>query len=169
MLLPKPIWKDIPGYEGIYQVNQFGQVRSLNYNHTGQKKRLKPRKTRGYLRVALCKNGKVKNYRIHRLVAEAFLPNPNNLPCINHIDENKENNCLSNLEWCSYEYNINYGTRNEKAGESQSKKIMCVETGEIFKGTREASRRTGIAQSNISQSCNGKRKTAGGYHWGFIN
>lgn len=99
----------IKGYEN-YEVRPNGEV--IN---TKSGKILKPQKnTRGYLQVGLSKDGTKKHFLIHRLVAEAFIPNPLNLPCVNHRDENKTNNCISNLEWCTYEYNNNYGTRTEK-------------------------------------------------------
>lgn len=115
MLLPKRIWRDIPGYEGLYQVSNTGQVRSLNYKRTGQTKILKPAAaSNGYKTIRLCKNGKCETYTVHRLVAQAFIPNPNNLPCVNHKDENKTNNVAWNLEWCSYSYNNIYGTKIER-------------------------------------------------------
>ena len=102
--------KDIKGYEGLYAITPEGDVYSYK-----RKKFLKPGVNGiGYLYVSLCKDGKIKHYGVHRLVAEAYIPNPDNLPQINHKDENKENNCLQNLEWCDAKYNINYGTRNEK-------------------------------------------------------
>lgn len=105
------IWKDIDGYEGLYQVSNLGRVKSLNYNHTNQEKILRQIKTKGgYVIINLCKNGKSKNFLVHRLVANAFLENLNNLPQVNHIDENKENNVVSNLEFCDAKYNNNYGT-----------------------------------------------------------
>lgn len=120
------IWKDIPGYEGKYEVSNLGNVRSLNYNHTGEIKLLKQgTNKKGYKLVNLCKNGKQKCYLIHRLVAMTFIPNPNNLPIINHKDENKVNNNVNNLEWCTYEYNNNYGTRNERTSESHKGKKGC--------------------------------------------
>ena len=113
------VWRDVPGYEGKYQVSNTGQVRSLNYMHTGKTKILKQDTSkRGYKRVILSKNGKVKAYSVHRLVAIAFIPNPNNWPQVNHKDENPANNFYKNLEWCTPKYNMNYGTRNERAGES---------------------------------------------------
>ena len=105
------ILKDIKGYEGRYQISDTGQVYSLV-----SKKYLKPQDDgRGYLFVRLTnKKGIVKNEKIHRLVAQAFTPNPDNLPEVNHIDENKYNNCVDNLEWCSVKYNRNYGTRYQR-------------------------------------------------------
>ena len=102
--------KDIKGYEGLYAITSCGKVWSYR-----RKKFLKPVANRvGYFYVNLCINGNHTSYAIHRLVAEAYIPNPENLPEINHKDENKENNCLQNLEWCNRKYNINYGTRNDK-------------------------------------------------------
>lgn len=115
MLLPKRIWKDIPGFEGLYQVSNDGKVRSLNYNRTGKKQILKQSMDRGgYKMVQLWKNNKKETCKVHRLVAQTFIPNPNNWPQVNHKDENKSNNHISNLEWCTQEYNSNYGTRNER-------------------------------------------------------
>ena len=119
MLLPKRIWRDIPGYEGKYQVSNTGQVRSLNYNGTGKKQILKGGTTiHGYKQVILYKDGKHKRYSVHRLVAQAFIPNPNNLPQVNHKDENKTNNVAWNLEWISPKDNCNYGTRNKRRSEA---------------------------------------------------
>lgn len=112
------IWKDIPGYEGKYQVSNTGEVESLNYNGTGKTKSLKQSTDKkGYKHVRLFKNGKGKTYKVHRLVAMLFIPNPNNLPIINHKDENKTNNNVNNLEWCTYEYNNTYGTARKRASE----------------------------------------------------
>lgn len=123
MLLPKRIWKDIQGFEGLYQVSNDGKVRSLDriINYKDGRARLekghklKPHADKkGYTRVTLCKNNKCKPYLVHRLVAMAFIPNPNNWPQVNHKDENKTNNTVWNLEWCDRIYNCNYGTRNER-------------------------------------------------------
>ena len=123
MLLPKRVWKDIPGYEGLYQVSDTGQVRTLNYRRTGQTKILKPGYTKdGYTIVVLCKDGKGKTYTVHRLVALAFIPNADNLTEVNHKDENKTNNHVSNLEWCDRTYNNNYGTRNKRASKTMKNK-----------------------------------------------
>lgn len=110
----KEIWKDVKGYEGKYQISNLGRVKSLNYARRKQVRILRPgiQKKTGYISVSLLKEGKQKTKTIHRLVAEAFIPNPKNLKQINHKDENKQNNCVNNLEWCSAKYNSNYGHRN---------------------------------------------------------
>lgn len=105
-------WKDVPNYEGLYQVSNLGRIKSLrDKNGKAREKILKLKLSKfGYYQICLCKNGKQKWYFVHRLVALAFIPNPNNLPQINHIDENKTNNYVENLEWCTSKYNSNYGT-----------------------------------------------------------
>ena len=116
------LWKDIKTYEGLYQVSNLGNVKSVdryiyagdNSNHKYQHIKehyLKLNGGRKYIQVILCKNGKTKAFLVHRLVAEAFIPNPNNLPCVNHKDENPKNNHVDNLEWCTYSYNNTYNGR----------------------------------------------------------
>ena len=171
------IWKDIEGYYGLYQISNLGRVKSLNYRRTGKEKILKQAKTKlGYLFVFLKhKQEKAKPYYIHRLVAEAFIDNPNNLTEINHIDEDKTNNASSNLEWCTRLYNINFGTRNERSRISRtndikrSKQVLCVETGKIYPSTKEVQRQLGFRQGNISKCCNGKGKTAYGHTWKYVS
>lgn len=110
-------WKEIPGYEGLYEVSNMGNVRNVRRN-----KLLKLSKTtNGYIRVSLCKNGIKTGLTVHRLVAEAFIPNPYNLPEVNHRDEDKTNNRVDNLEFCDRKYNVNYGTRNIRAKETAIK------------------------------------------------
>lgn len=147
------IWKPIKGYEEFYAVSNLGKVKSLKY---GKEKILKPRKVKGYLYVALCKDGKVKNFRVHRLVAEAFIPNPMGLPEINHKDEVKNNNCVENLEWSTREHNINYGSRTERTSKPvEASKFPDFRTIELrFVSTAEAGR-NGYNQSNVSCCCNG--------------
>ena len=102
MIFMEEIWKDIDGYEGLYQVSNLGRVKSFNYNRTGKEMNLKPVNTCngfGYLYVNLNKNGKTRLFYIHRLVAKAFLENPDHKSDVNHKDENKTNNCVENLEW----------------------------------------------------------------------
>lgn len=129
MLLPKQIWRDIPNYEGLYQVSNTGRVRSLNYRRTAKTKVRKQGTNKlGYKNVNLCKDGKRKGYLVHRLVAQAFIPNPNNYPVVNHKDENPSNNTVWNLEWCTQEYNINYGNCKQKIKEAKSDNVLYINT-----------------------------------------
>lgn len=167
------IWRDIEGYEGCYQVSNFGRVKSLKFC---KEKILKAQLVSGgYLAVNLCKECKRKTHTIHRLVAFAFLPNPDNFPFVNHKDENPSNNIVSNIEWCSAEYNTNYGTRNRRIAESNtnhpkfSKQVLCVETGKVYPSTKQVERELGFANTNISAACNGKYKSAYGFHWRYID
>lgn len=169
-------WRDIAGYEGLYQVSNLGRVKSLNYRHTGKGKILKPDKNKyGYLQVTLYKNGKYNRRFVHRLVARMFIPNHKNLPQINHKDENKENNRIDNLEWCDAKYNINYGTRNERAAKSllnnkyRSKPVLCVETGKVFSSAMEAERKTGADHSNITKCCRGELIRTKHLHWQYVD
>ena len=127
------IWKDIEGYEGLYQVSNKGRVKSLkrkicsNSNHkynTLSEKLLKLSGGGKYIQVILCKDGKTSAKLVHRLVAQAFIPNPNNLPCVNHKDENKKNNDVRNLEWCTYKYNNEYNGRIEKCKDKISLTLL---------------------------------------------
>ena len=175
------LWKDIKGFEGLYQVSTFGRVRSLdkyidvkirNVDKVLKRgKILKPTYGKnGYLRVFLCKNGKRTNFCVHRLVAEAFIPNPLNLPVINHKDEVKDNNYPYNLEWCTVKYNSNYGTAIKRSAEKRSKKVYQYDLeGNLIKewdGTREAGR-NGFSNSHISSCCLGKEKFHKGYIWSY--
>ena len=111
----KEIWKDVVDFEGLYQVSNKGRIRSLKY---GKEKILKLVRTHnGYLRICLIKNGEKKMCLVHRLVSQVFLPNPQNLPDVNHKNEDKTNNNVNNLEWCDKKYNSNYGTRNQRISE----------------------------------------------------
>ena len=153
--------KDILGYEGLYAITSCGKVWSYK-----SKKFLKPQKKRdGYLQVGLCKGGERKYYKIHRLVAMTYIPNPDNLPQVNHKDENKENNALPNLEWCDGSYNINYGSRNKRVSQTLSKPVFCVELNKTFDGASAAARELGLDNSHIIKCCKGKQKTCGGYHF----
>lgn len=160
----KEIWKDIKGYEGKYLISNTGKVKSLNYNNTKKSKLLKQNNINGYNTVCLWENSKSKRCRVNRLVAEAFISNPSNLPEVNHKDENKMNNNVDNLEWCDSKYNCNYGNRNKKL----SKPIQCIETGIIYPSILQAGKQTGINHYHIGDVARGKRHTAGGYHWRYI-
>ena len=154
-------WKSIAGYEGIYEVSDQGRVKSLKY---GKERILKPRKDScGYLQVNLCKDGQKKMSLVHRLVSEAFIPNPNNLETVNHKDEVKTNNVASNLEWMSRVDNKRYSA-------NKSVKMFDKSTGELlatFPSLMEAERVTGIDNRNISKCCMGKYKSSGGYIWRY--
>ena len=151
-------WRDIKGYEGLYQISSFGRVKSLNYNRTGKSKIMKNGTVKGgYKNIQLSKNGKIKVYLIHRLVAEAFIPNSNNLPEINHKDAIVYNNNVFNLEWCNHYENINENNRLTHF----YKKVKCITTGEVFSSVKEASIKYNIARSSISHCCIGNRKSAG--------
>lgn len=176
------IWKDVKGYEGLYQVSNLGRVKSLSraLPHTKgyiahYKGKLLPlQKCRNYSRVGLSKNGKQTGYFVHRLVAEAFIPNPDNLPEVNHKDENPSNNNVNNLEWCSHLYNSNYGTRRRRISETTlnnpytSQAVLCVETGIVYPSAHEASRQTNVNLVNLCRVCRGERNQAGGYHWKYV-
>ena len=155
--------KDIKDYEGLYAITRDGKVWSYKRNkflkHVLDKD--------DYHKVSLCKNGKKKSFRIHRLVAKAFIPNPNNLPEVNHKDEDKSNNCVENLEWMSKIDNINYGTGSKRSAKKRSKPVYCIELNKIFDGARQAARELGLDNSNIIKCCKGKLKTTGGYHFRY--
>lgn len=169
------IWKDIEGYEGKYEVSNLGNVRSLNYRGTGGIKLLKQGTTRGYKLTCLYKNGKGKQYWVHRLVAIAFIPNPNNLPVVNHKDENPSNNNVNNLEWCTQEYNINYGTARKRASESIRGenhplygKHLSKETKKKIsksnKGKNKGKHRSEETKKKISKSLRGENSPFYGKH-----
>ena len=153
--------RDVKGYEGLYAVTSCGKVWSYK-----RKKFLKPISHRGYLIINLCKNGKIEQFFIHRLVAEAYIPNTDNLPMINHKDENKANNCLQNLEWCDAKYNNNYGTRMKRISEKIKKPILQFDLeGNFIKEWLSATDVGREIQSNICMCLKGKKQTAYGYKW----
>lgn len=169
----KEIWKDIRDYEGIYEISNFGRVKR-------EKKILKSSKnSMGYYLVSLSKNGKSKTYSIHRLVAETFIPNPSNFSCVNHKDENKENNKLDNLEWCTYQYNTTYRNaikKRLKTFEKNSKLSIPIiqydkEENLIkeWKSIRCVEKKLKIDSGSITKVCKGKRLSAGGYVWKYLN
>ena len=184
-------WRPVVGYEGLYEVSNMGRVKSVertawcgNGYRTVHERILRTRKNRyGYVIVNLYQEGKMKTCCIHRLVAESFIPNPDNLPDINHKDEDKTNNNVDNLEWCSRSYNNTYNGRAKKAGKKIGKKlrnhpktskpIIGIDkvTGLIveFPSTHEASRQLGIGQNNICACCKGKLKSCGGFYWYYSN
>ena len=169
------MWKDVNGYSGLYKVNENGDIFSIR-----ARKNLKPNLLRsGYYQYTLNKDGKRKLMLGHRVVAEAFIDNPDGYPMINHKNEIKTDNRADNLEWCTNSYNQKYGSlpkRRRKSGawkkgvEATKKAVAQMNRGviiETFESISEASRKTGINLSNISQCCKGNRETAGGYSWIF--
>ena len=178
----KEIWKDIKGYEGLYQVSNLGRVKSFPRRGTHVKEIhiLKPAKDgKGYYMVHLSKNNKKHMKRIHRLVAETFIPNPNNLPQVNHIDGNKANNISSNLEFCTNEYNMQQawklGLRDDvyKKGKDHQRSVVVNQfdlQGNFIKKwycVRDIERQLGFDNRNICACCRKKRPTAYGYKWEY--
>ena len=170
-------------YEGLYKVSNLGKILSLNYKNTGKAKLMNPSDNGcGYLRVCLSKNGEDKWCLVHRLVATAFLENPENLPEVNHKDENKKNNFVflnedgsvdkkrSNLEWKNHRDNLNHGTHNERMAKTKSKKVLQFSlSGELIRewdSTAECGR-NGFNQGNIVSCCNGKLPQYKGFIWKY--
>lgn len=170
------LWKDIAGYENLYQVSNLGNVRSF-WGKTP--KILKATKNNeGYWRIGLNHYNKPpKKFLVHRLVAEAFIPNPKNLPLVNHKDENPSNNNVNNLEWCTREYNLNYSTAKERRvkkltnRKDLSKPVLQYDKNgnfiEEYPSLMDAERKTGVFHSNIGKVCKGKYRTYGGYVWKY--
>ena len=183
------IWKDVKGYEGFYQVSNLGRVKSLERDiyfpngtiirHMEEKILVPALNNNGYSYVNLCKNGKTKKEYVHRLVAMAFIENPENKPMVNHKDEVKTNNVVDNLEWCSAQENINYGTRTARAAQNhkdfklgnnpRAKAVFCVELNKKFDCITRAGKELGVNINCIVSVCRGKTKTAGGFHWRYAN
>lgn len=161
-------WRPVPEFEDLYEVSNTGEVRSLCKRFGNETRILKAGVgSRGYLNVTLCRKGQQKTVNIHRLVATVFIPNPDNLPCVNHKDENKRNNAVDNLEWCSYYDNNVYGQRLVKSAKKRGIPVRCIETGIVYPSSLAASRETGLHASKITLCCHGRRKTTGGCHWEF--
>lgn len=189
------LWKDIKGYEGLYEISNLGQVRSIPRKGTFKYKHiLKTKKNKsGYLMVHLFKNGKGKAFTVHRLVAKTFLEKSLNKQDVNHIDGNKENNYVSNLEWMTHKENMKHARKNNLIeisdnvinqgrkigrkygklnGKKRAKKVIQYKENNILKvwnSLTEANKHTNVAVSGISKCCHNKRMCAGGYKWSFLN
>ena len=154
---------EIEGFEN-YEVSNLGKVRNIKSGRM-----LKPYLNHGYLMLCLYGYNKRKNLLLHRIIATAFIDNHEEKPCVNHIDENKLNNDLSNLEWCTERENAIHGTRTKRVAEKLSQKVIQLDLNDnilnVFKSMRQAERETGIDATSISACCNGKRKSAGKYKW----
>lgn len=186
------IWKDILGYEGLYKISNTGKVINCK---TNKQMAVSANNIGGYYRIGLTKDRKRKQFSLHRLIAIAFIPNPENKPCIDHINTIRTDNRVENLKWCTrHENQMNPITRknlrrdftethrkkiseslkgkphskehNEKVSLAMSKRpIICVETGEIYKSTLDIQRKIGLWHQNIVKVLQGKLKTCGGFHW----
>ena len=161
------LWKDVPGYEGLYKVSNFGRVKSMPRG--GFKGGfLGNEDNEGYIKVTLSKDGKIKNFSVHRLVASLFLEKEPGKDFVNHKDENPSNNNVDNLEWCTSKENANYGSRNYKLSLKNGKTVECVETGCRFRSANFAAKVLGLSASHITSCCRGVRQTTGGYHFRYI-
>lgn len=181
--MEQEIWKDIEGFEGVYQVSSWGRVKSCERyvkrsdgrTRVVKEKILTPHRNRcGYLKIDLSKEKNHKSYSVHRLVAQAFIPNPENLPCVNHKNEVKDDNRVENLEFCTAKYNTNYGTCIQRRSESNSKRIYqlsrdCSEIINIWNSAKEVEQVLGWQSSHICQCANGKRKSAHNYRWQYAD
>ena len=152
-----------------YEVSTRGRVRSLNYKQTGQIKVLKPQNNGRYYQVNLSKNGQQKLLLVHRLVGIAFIPNLDNKPTINHINENTYDNRVENLEWATQKEQNDYGTGTERRAKAKHKRVKCIETGQTYDSMTQASEETGLPLYGISKVCRGQAKSYKGTHWEFVD
>lgn len=167
----KEIWKNIVGYEGLYQVSSLGRVKSLeridSNGHPVKERVLTSFPNRsGYCKVNLYRDRNMEVKSVHRLVAETFIPNPDNLPQVNHKDEDKGNNLVENLEWCTASYNTNYGTHNERAAKANEQAIYVItDSGHryYFDSARKAAEIIGLKVCSVSDCLHGRQKTHRGF------
>lgn len=186
------IWKAIEGFEGLYEVSNIGNVRTLNYKRTKNVSNLKQKTQDNRKRVILCKNGVPKTYLVHRLVANAFIPNPEKKPCIDHIDGNPSNNNVENLRWCTQQENCSFplaikhkceamkgNNLGKHHSEETKKKIGYAKSKQVYQYTldnvlvniwcsaKEASVKLKLSQSAITNCCRGESSTSNGYIWKY--
>ena len=169
------VWKGIDGYEGYYQISNLGRVKSLDrvdsIGHKRKGKIMKLTPFDGYLNIILTKNAKRKRFKVHRLVAETFIPNPEMNPTINHKDEVRSNNKVKNLEWCTDEYNVNYGNRTKKYTAKRTKPILRISIDgkekKIYGSMKEVSE-DGFDRRNVHSCIKGRLKKTGNYIWKYL-
>lgn len=175
----KEVWRDIQSYKGEYQISNLGRVKSLNYKGNVGKEKIKIAEVNhiGYFRIALSHHGKNKHFMVHRLVADSFISNPFHKLQVNHIDGDKQNNNVINLEWVTQSENMLHsyriglrtgmkGSKHPMKGKTGklnhcSKKIICITTGKQFNAINDAERQYGVSHTTISRCCKGKQKFAG--------
>jgi len=176
-------WKKTEGYGGIYEVSTYGRGRTIDrvtVDCNGMKRKIKKRilglaiNALGYPVMGMYVNGHGGGKTVHRLVAKAFIPNPNNLPCINHVDGDKTNNHVSNLEWCDHSYNMKHAcdTGLVKSPGSVKRRVRQLLNGQVvgtFESVSEAARSISINRSCVSRCCTGSYPSAGGYQWEYLN
>lgn len=176
------VWKDVVGFEGLYKISNNGKIISLRYhNRFGINFELTQFNNKGYYRVVLTKNKKSHTYKVHRLVAQAFIPNPNKLPEVNHINGIKNDNRVNNLEWCSHQNNIKHAIKTgliktnmehiKKLGVRNSKIVGQFDKGKLinkYNSVREASDLTGVYESGIYRTCQGKYKSCHNFEWKYL-
>jgi hypothetical protein len=156
--------KKINGYDD-YSIDEYGNV----YSYKSRRYVSQQKHKDGYFYVGLCKDGKRKQFAVHRLVATHFIENESGLPQVNHKDENKENNEVVNLEWCDERYNTNYGSARQRHAEKVGIAVVCIETGKVFLSQIEAGKTIDVSHRHISDCCKNKRNTCGGYHWRYAS
>lgn len=161
---PDEVWKSVKGFEELYEISNYGRVKSIGSYNTCKKGVLKPMvDSDGYLHVVLYNKGIRKDMSVHRLVATAFIPNPNKYKYVNHKDENPKNNHAYNLEWCTNSYNLIY-SRGIKVAQYSKKNNLI----KVFNSIADASRECNIPTTNISKCCKGKRQSAGKFIWKYV-
>lgn len=171
----REIWKDIKGFEGHYMVSNLGRIKTLNYKRKKTEKILTTTINNGYPFIVLWNKDKGYGKKVHRLVAEAFIPNPENKPCVDHINTIRDDNRVENLRWCNHSENLSNSLTKEKRKNCRTCKPIKQLTQEgfivaIYNSLSEASEKTGYNKGNIGECANGKKyKTVGGYKWEYIN
>lgn len=159
-------WADIKGFDGLYQVSDMGNVRCTNYHNTHRTQNINPaRSSNGYVSVMLYDKEGHRRYSVHRLVANAFIPNPENKPQVNHINGDKQDNRVNNLEWATTSENIVHSINSLH---ERTRPVMCLETGVSYISISEAGRSTGIDSSYIAKNAKGKNSSTRGLHWKYI-